>query len=328
VRRRTFGAYGLQVRSTFDLPIVDLPTAGSPEPYEQVDLTLRLVDEEEIAGNWSNANGVPSWQTMFPSHCHVRLDRGQAGDHLLTFGRKASFHLDRGGRTLCCASTEEDRSEWKFFLLDTVLYCVSLIRGFEALHASAVCIEDSTCALVGTSGAGKSTLAAELLRRGCDLFADDVLSLSPTDRAVLAHAAPPLMTLPDSAQAIEEVGELLAVSTEQERSLVQVGRTSGDPQPLSAIFILDRGSRAALQPLQETAHGRLLPHMLSLDRRPARALSRFALLRKLVEQTPVYRLCLGHGDLAEAASIVEEELRTAEPSQKIASRPMHHASAA
>ena len=332
MKRRTFWAYGLRVRSPFDLPIFDSPDAGSPEPYDQADLTLRLVDGEEIDGRWSDANGVPPWQTMFPSDCHVRLERGQAGDHLLTFGRKASFHLDREGRVLLCSATEREGIEWQRFLLDTVLYCVSVLRGFEALHASAVCVEGSAVALVAAPGGGKSTLAAELVRRGHCLFADDVLALSRADGKVLAHAGPPLMTLPARVDAIEEIGKRLAVptgqDTEQDTSWVRVRRAGGDPRPLTAVFVLDRRQAGGLQPLRETSPGRLLPHMLSLDRRPTRALSRFGLLRELVGDTPVHRLCAGHADLAELTSIVEEELQNAEPTPSAVPSTLHHARAA
>ncbi|HEX6688747.1 MAG TPA: hypothetical protein VF085_08790 [Solirubrobacterales bacterium] len=328
MRRQTFGAYGLRVRFDFDLAIVEQPSGGEPEPYEQVDLSVSLVDKGEIGGRWSDAHGVPSWQTTFPSHCHVRLDRGQAGDHLLTFGRRASFHLDRDGRTLLCACAEPDSPEWQRFLLDTVLYCVSLIRGFEALHASAVCMDGAAGAFVGASGVGKSALAAELVRRGHSLFADDVLALSRTDRGVLAHAAPPLMTLPGPDAELGDAGEPLTAHPESGTSLVRVRRSADDSRPLARIFILDRRSRAALQPLRETAHGRLLPHMLSLDRRSDRALSRFALLDTLVAETPVFRLCVEDGNLAEAADVVEATMRSDESAVKVDPSPMRHASAA
>jgi hypothetical protein len=328
VRRQTFAAYGLRIRSNFDLAIVDRPSTGEPEPFEQADLTVRLVEREEIGGRWSDAHGVPSWQTTFPSHCHVRLDRGQAGDHLLTFGRRASFHLDRDGQTLLCACSEPDSYEWQRFLLGTVLYCVSLIRGFEALHASAVCLDGATAAFVGASGAGKSALAAELVRRGHSLFADDVLALSHTEGGIVAHAAPPLMTLAVADAGVEDFGDPLAVQPEPDTSLVRVHRSDDESRAPATIFILDRRPRGALQALRETAHGRLLPHMLSLDRRSDRALSRFALLDVLVATTPVFRLCVGDDGLAEAADAVAATMREGKATANAIPSPMRHASAA
>jgi len=326
VKRRTFSAYGLRVRSPFELPVFDSPAGSTPEPYG-ADLTLRLVDDAEIAAHWSAASGVPAWQTMFPSHCHVRVERGWAGDHLLTFGRKATFHLDSNGRALLCSPAVEG-IEWQRFLLDTVLYCVSLLRGFEALHASAVCVEDRVVAVVAAPGGGKSTFAAELVRRGHSLFADDVLALSRRGGGVLAHPGPPLMTLPAAAGAVEAVGERLAELGDDGLCWVRVGRTCEEPRPVAAAFILDRHQGEGLQRLREGAPGRLLPHMLSLDRDPARALARFGLLRRLAEDAPVYRLCTPLGDVAELAAIVERELDDPQTSKRAVSSAMHHARAA
>jgi len=324
VKHRTYCAYGLRVRSAFDLPI-----AGSPEIPDEPDVNLRLVEESEVTGQWSDANGAPAWQTMLPNHCHARCERGQAGDHLLTYGRKASFHLDREGRTLLCAPADRESIEWQRFLLDTVLHCVSLIRGFEALHASAVSTPEGVVAFVAPPGGGKSTLAAELMRRGHSLFSDDVLVLSRTDGEILAHAGPPLMTLPIEGCVLGEMGEPLEVSTEDGTTWVHVRRVGSSPQPLAGIFVLDRRQGVDLKAVRETASpGRLLPHMLSLDRYPARGLSRLGLLRELVSSVPVYRLRVRHSDLAGLADVVEEELQAEGlPAGEAARSPVHHAPA-
>lgn len=324
MKRRTYCAYGLRVRSAFDLPI-----ANSTEVLDEPDVNLRLVDESEVIGQWSDANGSPAWQTMFPNNCHVRCERGQAGDHLLTYGRKASFHLDREGRTLLCAPVDRGSIEWQRFLLDTVLHCVSLIRGFEALHASAVSMQEGVVAFVAAPGGGKSTLAAELVRRGHSLFSDDVLALSRAGGEVLAHAGPSLMTLPENC-VLGGVGDPLEVSTEDGTTWVRVSRAGSDPQPLAGIFVLDRRPGADLNAVRETASpGRLLPHMLSLDRHPARGLSRFGLLRELVSSVPVYRLRVRHNDLAGLADAVEEELQAEGlPICEAPRSPAYHAPAA
>lgn len=328
MKRRTFSAYGLRVRSPFELPVFESPAGTTPGPYGEADLTLRLDTGGEIADRWSAASGVPAWQTMFASHCHVRVERGRAGDHLLTFGRTASFHLDSAGESLLCSPTAAKGIEWQRFLLDTVLYCVSLLRGFEALHASAVCVDDRVVAIVAAPGGGKSTFAAELVRRGHSLFADDVLALSPGEGGVLAHPGPPLMTLTAASGAVEELGEPLAGPGDDGLCWVRVGRTCERPRPLAATFILDRHQEEGLQRLREGAPGRLLPHMLSLDRDPARALARFGLLRGLAGKTPIYRLCAPDGDLAEPAGLVERELRSAQASAGAVPSTTHHARAA
>jgi hypothetical protein len=317
---RTFCAYGLRVQSSFDVPVAPAEAEGEP------DVTLRLVERSETAAHWSDTHGTLAWQTMFPNDCHVRCERGREGDHLLTFGRKASFHLDSRDRTLLCAPAAPESLDWQRFLLDTALCCVSSIRGFEALHASAVRTPRGVVAFVGSPGSGKSTLAAELVRRGHSLFCDDVLALSRVGGRILVHAGPPLMTLGADSRALEKVSDQLEAPTEDGMVWVRVRRAGGKSETPAAIFILDRRREADLQVVRESVGpGRLLPHALSLSRDPARALSRFGLLRELVASVPVYRLAARNSEVAGLADVVDETLQVAETS---AEEQVHHAPAA
>jgi hypothetical protein len=82
-------------------------------------------------------------------------------------------------------------------VLDSVLFTVALLQGYEALHAGAVATPDGVIAITSAAGGGKSTLLAALLQRGLALMADDVLVLeSRGTEATLAHPAAPLMTVP------------------------------------------------------------------------------------------------------------------------------------
>lgn len=275
-------------------------------------MTLRLTEKHEVIDRWSVAAGAPAWQTTFPNDHHVRCEQGQAGDHLFTFGRRATFHLDREARTLLCAPTDPESLSWQRFLFDTALQCASLIRGFEALHASAVCAPEGVAAFVAAPGGGKSALAAELVRRGHSLFSDDVLALSRANGKVLAHPGPPLMTLPAEEYGVmPQMGDSLGVLPDDGTAWVRVRQAGGDPQPLTKLFVLDRRRGEETQAIREpVGGGRLLPHMLSLNRDPARALSRSGLLDELIGSLPVYRLQASQdGDLPELADVVEDSLR-------------------
>ena len=81
-------------------------------------------------------------------------------------GTARIFHLSTDGRVLRCAPTDRDDPIWQRVLLDTVLWTVSLLRGYEQLHASAVRTADGVIAFTAGSGGGKTSLAAEFLRRG------------------------------------------------------------------------------------------------------------------------------------------------------------------
>jgi hypothetical protein len=297
-------AYGLNVQAPFALP-----AGGELEPIDEPLLNLTLADPETVAAKWSGAHGPPEWQTMFPNSCHVRWERGREGDHLLTFGRRASFHLDRGGGTLLCAPAVPEPLAWQRFLLDTALPCVSSTAGFEALHASAVCTKEGVVAFVATRGGGKSTLAAELIGRGQALFCDDVLVLGRGDGGLIAHPGPPLMTLAADSPADREMGSFLGGETEDGSFWIHVHRAARRPAPLAAIFILERSRPAGLRLVRESSRpSRLLPHTLSLNRDPARALSRLGLLRELAAAVPTYRVGAPEGEVAELADAVAATL--------------------
>ena len=74
-------------------------------------------------------------------------------------------------------------------LAGKLLGIVSVMRGYEPLHASAVDSPQGPIALVGPSGVGKSTLARELAGRGWALFTDDTLPLALGLAGVRAHPA-------------------------------------------------------------------------------------------------------------------------------------------
>lgn len=51
----------------------------------------------------------------------------------------------------------------------------SAVQGKVILHASAVLVDGRVCAFIGESGAGKSTIAQQLVLKGYELYADDLL---------------------------------------------------------------------------------------------------------------------------------------------------------
>src|SRR5207245_620438 len=106
---------------------------------------------------------------------------------------------DADGGRLGCAPRDVTMLDWQRVLLSRVLPNVSLARGREALHASAVETPLGILAVAAPSGTGKSTLAGELMNRGWPLFADDVLVLSRGSGGVEAHPASPHMNVGDGA---------------------------------------------------------------------------------------------------------------------------------
>src|ERR1035441_1963395 len=94
-----------------------------------------------------------------PDHSGARSD-----------GTRAVHHLSADASVLQCAPSDPAEPSWWRVVLDSVLFTVALLQGYEALHASAVATRDGVIAITAAAGGGKSTLLAELLLRGLGLM--------------------------------------------------------------------------------------------------------------------------------------------------------------
>ena len=67
---------------------------------------------------------------------------------LFHYRERALFHLSADHGVLRCAISERGTA-WQRVLLDTVFWTISLLQGFELLHAGAVVTSQGLIALVG-----------------------------------------------------------------------------------------------------------------------------------------------------------------------------------
>jgi hypothetical protein len=244
-----YAVYGLAISSDFALRGLtacrarDLPA-----------LTLRLAASELLASDAPTLEG-PTWRGRLRDSCELAVDRLAGGEVRFTYGGRARFRLAPGHRVLECAPRER-ACNWQRVLIGKLLGIVSVMRGYEALHASAVDSGDRVVALVGASGAGKSTLARELARRGWRLFADDTLPLARTPAGIRAHPA------------------------------------AGDgARPLAALCLLERRPGLALGARSLPANPLLLaPHMLGFEGDRERRRGRFQLYADLAAESPLLAL--------------------------------------
>jgi hypothetical protein len=287
-------AFGVELRSSFPLPGLQALADGTEaEPADAPDgmLRLDLSTSAAVERAWSGPGEGPSWETVFPEGCFVRFQPGKAGDHRLEYGGQTSFHFSPDARTLLCAPADPADPAWKRFLLDTGLWSVSLIRGYEALHASAVELPEGVVAFVAQMGGGKTSLAAEFVRCGNPLFADDVVALRPTDGEVRAYPGPPLMNLAleQSRAGAAEIGTVLA--TFDDEAWVAVSNSADEPRPLAAVYLLDRraGLDDAVKRVEATVLD-LLPHSFGFHHLRGRRRTRFEAFAELAASVPVFKL--------------------------------------
>ena len=189
----TYTAFGITWKT--DIPWPE-PTAETGE--QAADVLVQLVDETEIVRRWSGGGEDPTWLLRIDGLPLV-VERGLHGDFRLSH-ESGLFHVDADGTSVACATSDPNDPWWLRLVLDTILWSTALLRGVEALHASAVATEHGVVAFIGPTGSGKTTLALEFLRRGYSLFCDDVLALRTRPRE---SDGLPFATLPQCADWLE-----------------------------------------------------------------------------------------------------------------------------
>jgi hypothetical protein len=299
-----YSGFGLSLESDFPLLPVRVGAVGSPGRS----VAIRRASLETAA---SALSPVPEliWQTAFEDRPY-RMDRGSAGDYRFEWAGRATFHLTADAHELTCGFRELDDMGAMRLLLDTVLWSVSLIDGYELLHAGAVSQGDEAIAFVSGTGGGKTSLAAELLRRGAELLSDDVLAMSYEDGHVLVHPAPPVMNLPLGQSGLEpdDLGQTLAVLGDE--AWINVDAVATTPRRLTTVCVLDRqhGGQPRLRPHPAGVLA-LLPHAFGFPASRARMGRQFEILSDLIADTRVLSLSAAASCTpAQLADVVEREL--------------------
>ncbi len=314
-----YAAYGLNLACSFPLP--GMQATGSPDG-ELPTLTLDLQNPAELDRDWSGADGPPQWRGRLGDGLDLTIEHGSAGDLLFAYGERARFRLSDDMRRLDCAP-EQPGLDWQRALISKVLPAISVMRGYEALHAAAVASPEGVVAIMAPSGSGKSTLAIELLGRGWPLFADDVLVLEDDAGTIRAHPGTPHMNLaehsPSTTTDPKSLGDTLGMLA-GERWLA-AANTSTCTRPVRMLCLLERADGLAsetrslgLNPLP------LAPYMLGLQSNAQRQRDRFTLYADMIESTPLVRMT---ADLRQAPQQLADLLEDA-----LASHPQPTASVA
>jgi hypothetical protein len=301
-QRLSLSAFGLSL-----LTPISPPGAWEARPLAEPTLRLRSATSRAVAESWSGLDGI-GWEGVIDGAPFV-VERGVAGDHRFVHGAhpdqrsvrssddsdgiRAVHHLSPDASVLQCAPSSSAELAWWRVVLDSVLFTVALLQGYEALHAGAIATPDGAIAITAATGGGKSTLLAELLGRGLALMADDVLVLEPqgAHEAPLAHPAPPLMTVPAARiPALRRAGPAETISSlEQERWIA----FPVHPEPLSlkALVVLDRrpGLETSLERIEDPL-APLLGSLMSFPRSLERQRTRFELASVLAAKTALWRL--------------------------------------
>ncbi len=293
-----FSAFGLALRFHAPLP-------GTGATTGRLDATVRLAVGEpgELSAVWTGASGPPHWEADLTDGSRVSLVPGRGGDWLLQTPT-AAFCFSADLHTVLCAPDRPADAEWKRTLLDTVLICLSLLRGHQLLHAAAVELGGKGVAILAPTGA---SLAVELCRRRGSLISDDVIALECGACGVLAHPGPAVVNLPAKhASLIPELGRLIASVPSEDELWIDVDRAASGPA-LNTVYLLG-GSTASGASLGEAAGTvvDLLPEALALHSDPDSTRARFLFYSDVVDRVAVRPLRRGPGaSPSDLADLVE-----------------------
>jgi hypothetical protein len=301
-RQLGLAAFGLSL-----IAEVTPPGTWEASPLREPRLQLQPATARAIESSWSGLESI-GWEAVIDGAPFV-VERGIEGDHRFVHGTppdssgapradtRAIHHLSAGASVLQCAPADPIEPSWWRVVLDSVLFTVALLQGYEALHAGALATPDGVIAITADSGGGKSTLLTELLGRGLELMADDVLVLeSRGAEPPLAHPAPPLMTVPVGripAQGDGSAAQIISALDDECWIAIPVY-----PQalPLKALVVLDRrpglrssGLQSTLQKIDDPL-AVLMGALMNFPRSPERQRARFELASVLAATTALWRL--------------------------------------
>ncbi len=172
---------------------------------------------------------------------------GARGRYRLNWPDAGVFDLDaRRGHVRCHLRRDARPDSATEVLRGPVCSFFLVEHGFEPLHAGAVLLGGRCVAFAGAPGAGKSSLIAYLARHGAPFFADDVLPLRFSRRAVRAWPGLAQIRLaPRSLRALAWRGRTLSATRWKSTLEARPGRGA---RPVACIYLLDR--QAARSPVR------------------------------------------------------------------------------
>ena len=293
-----YEVHGLRVRSEVPLG-APLDHTGPP------DLEVR----------WGRRQRVPNEPP--PGRVLVRLAGGGRGythadtgrGYTLRFHSACEFRVSRDGRVIRVHATHATTPETVAVLVAGHVTALLLtLAGECVLHASAVAMEGSALAFVGSPGIGKSTLAALLCARGATFVTDDLLRLSVGGDGFRCYRGPPELRLrPDMRALVGDRPWAGTRQTEDARLAVRPRQVAPSLARLAAI-VIPHGSPACTTLRLERLRGpdalfALLCHPKIRGWHAEDVVQRqFQTLGRVAAVVPVYRAEIPWGPAADAAA--------------------------
>jgi hypothetical protein len=299
-------AFGLEIDSSLDAP--GLPAAiGEPAgPPTRLD----LAPEDEIDRDWPASGAERVLEERFDDGAPARtIDVDPELGYRLYARHFGLARITPGGEQVTCAPPPSQAWSWQRFLVGRILPWASVLRGYEAFHASAVAVGGRVVAFIGPTGAGKTSLALRLVALGADFVTDDVLAVDNPGAVLRAHPGASIASVrPAEREAIpkeswDRLGTVLGHSGKTYLQLPTLER----PLPLAAIYFLDEGTGPAVETLAAPDPRLLLASTFVLGvQTPARLMNQLDVCAAIARNVAAFRLRVTSesdaGTLSEAVS--------------------------
>jgi len=297
----TLDAFGLAVE-------VDWPLAGAtPAAAAEVGrrpTTVRRVEPESLALAWKSP-GERLFEREFMGEIAITFERAE--DYRICAKGFGRYVVSTDGTEVRCElGTVVDHAQERF-LFAQVLPLAAVLRGFELLHASAVCLNGAAVAFAGPSGAGKTTLMSRLVVRGAGFLTDDVLALERGADGPIAYPGPPYLAVLDGDAAQVDVAARIGQLVGTSDKLNVVVPAARGAFPLRAVYHLESGPGLELEPIGSDVVRRLLasvfvPYLVT----PERLHRQLEMAQLLSETVAQFRLQIPRTiDVEEATDAVE-----------------------
>ncbi|HYC01372.1 MAG TPA: hypothetical protein VEC57_19725 [Candidatus Limnocylindrales bacterium] len=175
---------------------------------------------------------------------HFYLARDARGDKLRRFRYRNALGDLRGRRF----------STLLYYLFyHPLLWRLSRLEGWHVLHGGAVATPAGAVVLAGMPGCGKSTLAVAMLADASCRMLSDNLVLHDGLRAL---ACPELLLLDENSRRLAGAGASRLTATGERRVYARdahrIAQVELEPQPIAAIFHVERGQRSRVQRIDAT----------------------------------------------------------------------------
>lgn len=229
----TYSAYGLTVRSAFELP--ELPAATGAEG---IDLAISRDDVEPVPDE-VESHGIRRMQAD-PNVCRA------------TYDGIASFSVESGTRIRVDPESAAVIEEKLFRrILENELMGILLHqRGCLVLHASAVAVDGHGAVFLGPRGAGKSTTGAAFHLEGHTLLEDDVVAIRfDDDGAAVLPGVPQLRLKPEAVDALDVTDTAVFPADGPSEKRYKLVEPAADPVPLAGCYFLADGDDLAVERL-------------------------------------------------------------------------------